>query len=259
MNSQSDQSTSKQVDEFYVGYLPLPAGHRRLLRFLLPALLWACVAVAALALKGSRPAGDGEWDTTALQSWSGVLRFAPYPVLHREVDGQLEEWLLVEMGKVAANRRAEAFAGQAVTIQGYSLQRGGRQMIELTDGDSAITANLVATNAIAQPEAISRGSVELVGEILDSKCYLGAMLPGEGLTHQACARLCIDGGIPPMFIVRSASNEVSYYLLEGPTGEVANALVRRDVGVPVRVRGEWLQRGNRSILRLAAREAIERL
>ena len=39
-------------------------------------------------------------------------------------------------------------------------------------------------------------NVTLKGEIIDPKCYLGAMKPGGGKTHKACAMRCIAGGIP---------------------------------------------------------------
>ena len=45
--------------------------------------------------------------------------------------------------------------------------------------------------------------VMLRGEIVDSKCYLGVMNPGEGTVHRDCAARCLSGGLPPMLVVRS--------------------------------------------------------
>ena len=39
----------------------------------------------------------------------------------------------------------------------------------------------------------------LAGEILDAKCWFGAMRPGYGKTHKACAALCARGGLPLAF------------------------------------------------------------
>jgi hypothetical protein len=47
------------------------------------------------------------------------------------------------------------------------------------------------------------GRTTLEGEIVDSKCWLGVMRPGDGKVHKACASLCIRGGIPPMFVTRT--------------------------------------------------------
>ena len=50
------------------------------------------------------------------------------------------------------------------------------------------------------------GEVTLVGEVVDPKCWLGDMKPGDGKAHAACARLCMEGGIPPMLRVRTDSS-----------------------------------------------------
>ena len=39
----------------------------------------------------------------------------------------------------------------------------------------------------------------LIGEIVDSKRYLGVMNPGNGKVHRDCAVRCLSGGIPPIF------------------------------------------------------------
>ena len=41
------------------------------------------------------------------------------------------------------------------------------------------------------------GSLQIEGEIVDIKCWLGRMKPGDGRTHRACGQFCIQGGIPP--------------------------------------------------------------
>src|SRR5690349_19376703 len=69
--------------------------------------------------------------------------------------------------------------------------------------------------------------VSLRGEIVDSKCFLGAMRPGNGKTHKACAMLCIAGGVPPMFVTRDSAGREEYYLLAGPDGGPAPSDVVR--------------------------------
>ena len=40
----------------------------------------------------------------------------------------------------------------------------------------------------------------MAGEICDGKCETGAMRPGNGIAHRACAILCLAGGVPPVFV-----------------------------------------------------------
>jgi len=249
---------NERGDDFYVGYLPTPRKHRRFLRAFIPATLWGLVMIAALFLSSFRPAGSGEWDTANLRSWSGVVRFNPYPTLVvAGEDGESEEWPLVESGKFAADARAEFFRGKFTVVRGFALQRDGRRMIEIMPGHEGILAP-VEGEIPAEPVEESLGEVELRGEILDMKCYLGAMLPGDGLTHQTCARLCIDGGIPPMLVSRSEDGKMIYTLLTSADGGRANELVRRDLAVPVVVRGELIERGGTRLLRISDGVGVRR-
>src|SRR5262249_27089733 len=70
------------------------------------------------------------------------------------------------------------------------------------------------------------GRATLRGEIVDSKCYLGAMKPGGGRTHRGCALLCLKGGVPPLFVSRSGGSGPSTYLLASDTlGPAPDALL----------------------------------
>lgn len=248
----------EEGDDFYVGYLPTPGKHRRFLRAFIPATLWGLVMIAALFLSSFRPAGNGEWDTANLRSWSGVVRFQPYPTLIvAGEDGESEEWPLIETGKVAADARAEFFEGKFTVVRGFALQRDGRRMIEIMPGHEGILAPVEGEIPV-DPVEESLGQVELSGEILDMKCYLGAMLPGDGLTHQTCARLCIDGGIPPMLVSRTAEGKMHYTLLASADGGRANEIVRRDLAIPVVVRGELVQRGGTRLLRISDDGGVRR-
>jgi hypothetical protein len=98
--------------------------------------------------------------------------------------------------------------------------------------------------------ARSLGKHRLVGEIVDAKCFLGVMNPGDGKPHRACASLCIRGGIPPLLVVRQSadSTPAAYLLLVGKDGRPLNDEILDLVGEPVEVEGEILdQDGIRSI------------
>jgi len=58
----------------------------------------------------------------------------------------------------------------------------------------------------------------MVGEICDGKCTSGAMRPGTGIAHRACARLCLAGDIPPVLVTVQPALGRSFFLLAGPDG-----------------------------------------
>jgi hypothetical protein len=81
--------------------------------------------------------------------------------------------------------------------------------------------------------------VTLRGEIVDSKCFLGVMAPGEGKTHKDCASLCLRGGIPPAFVVRDREGRTALLLLVSESGDslAGHAAALRLAGEPIEVTG----------------------
>jgi hypothetical protein len=65
----------------------------------------------------------------------------------------------------------------------------------------------------------------LRGEIVDTKCYLGVMTPGEDKVHRGCAVRCISRGVPPAFLVRDASAD-SRILSFGPATTAGRWAIR---------------------------------
>lgn len=241
-----------EKDEFYVGYLPLPWGHSRFLRIAIPLTLWLMVFVSAGIAWTQRHPGDAVWDDATERDWVGVLRAAPYPMLLVESgDDAGSIALLVEQGKLGATR-AKQFDGARVTLRGWRLQRDGRRIIELHPADDAITRQ-EGTPAPPAPEMIAaEARAEIVGEIMDAKCFLGAMKPGEGLAHKACAILCITGGIPPMLVSREGGSTRYYLLTDEQGGPMPRELIPL-VGEPVRATGTLARIGDLDMLRLSAR------
>ena len=230
----------------YVGYLPTPPREKRFLRALVPGQLWVGATATGLVAWQMQDPGAAVWDISNEETWEGVLRADPYPLLEIDRAGETEIVLLVEMGKFGTER-ARAFDGQRVEVTGFELERDGRRIFEMVPEDRAISAIGEPLAAAAAPPA-SIGPVTLRGEIMDSKCFLGAMKPGEGQGHRACAILCIRGGIPPMLVTRDASGNASYYLLVGTDGAglAPDALDR--IGEPVEISGELTRRGDLMML-----------
>ncbi|MFG0259930.1 MAG: hypothetical protein ACF8LK_06210 [Phycisphaerales bacterium JB041] len=226
----------------YVGYLHLPERHRR---FVVGA---ACVFVCALAAAGAaialsqRDPGDAVWDTGMERMWTGVVRMEPYPMLVGD-DGTVR--LIVGMGKFAVWDRVAPFEGMTCEVRGFALAREHRRVIELAMDDGAINATF-ETRQPATESAQPRDGEDVVvfGEIVDGKCYLGAMKPGDGKAHKACAVLCISGGLPPLVAADVPGAGRLYPLLRVDGSTELPEAVLRVVGQPVRISGRLsLQNG----------------
>lgn len=89
----------------------------------------------------------------------------------------------------------------------------------------------------------------LLGEIVDTKCYLGAMKPGRGKAHRDCASLCIRGGIPAALLVRTEGGERRLVHLLNRQGQPLGRELLEWVGEPVEVWGTLRRRDNRLFLR----------
>lgn len=260
------------ADELYVGYLPVPDGVRGFVRLTAPLLI-ALVGLAALLLaRTQRDPGEGVWDEATARSFTGVLYTSPYPMLIPDAQTAAREgddsrapraYLIVGFGKHGAAERLETLDGQHVRLNGWRLQRQGRRMIELEPTDDAITsagsvAASTTTTRVHESSDSPRLRVTLRGEIVDSKCYLGAMKPGDGRTHKACATLCVRGGIPPSFVSRNASGTSSIYLLVNERGEPLSPDAYPFIADAVEVTGEIAEMHGLPVLRIAARD-IRRL
>lgn len=232
--------TSRAAMEFFVGYLPMPAGHRGFVRLLVPTALWGLCALSALVAWRMSSAGTGQWDTSKSVELRGVISVEPYPGVLIERDGGSgkELVLLVEEGKLPLRSGLDSLAGRSAVVRGTILERGGRRMLELLPADEGLKLESDVPAAPFTPaHRAPKLNAVVSGEIVDYKCYLGAMKPGSGATHRGCAALCVQGGIPPALVVRDANGAEVIYLLAAEDGGRANALVLDFVGGLASVRG----------------------
>lgn len=235
----------RREDGFYVGYLPMPSRHARFLRVVVPALSIAIFIAGVLMVWRMRDPGPAVWDAGADRSWTGRLAVSPYPILFTQDDALL----VVAIGKASARPRLESHDGRLVRLRGHLLQRNGLRMIELAQDEGAIKR--IASEApgqIVRPVALGRRA--LSGQIVDGKCFLGAMKPGDGKAHKACAALCIRGGLPPLLAVpRSDGRHECWLLLDEDGGPMPAALLAR-VAEPITLIGEAAQLGPLRTLRI---------
>jgi hypothetical protein len=250
-------------DDFFIGWLPVPASYRRVLLPVAVGLLVVAAGTAAALAYLQRDPGPAHWGSDTV-TFDGILLTSPYALIRvpGEADGRARVLILVEEGKFGALARAEQLVhgrreGVAVRVSGTVLHRDGRWVLELAEGEKGLR-RLTAEEerrlrpGLGWPEAeVVAERATLTGEIIDPKCYLGAMKPGGGKTHKACAMLCISGGVPPMFVTRDADRRETFYLLTTADGGPANEQVLPFVGDPTSVTGRVERRGDLLFLGLA--------
>ena len=235
-------------NDFYVGYLPsAPAALARRTLHVVIALIVCSLLLAALIVFSQSGFGHGVFEYGKEREFRGVIEAAPYPVLavERPGDGH-SRYLLSRVGKHGALALVQKFVAHAVKLRGTLVYRDGLTMIEIADG--GVQLDEAAVVPAAETER-SQGAVTLTGEIVDSKCYLGVMKPGNTKAHRDCAVRCISGGIPPVLLVRDAHGNASYYLLVGKEGESLNDAVLDLVAESIEVSGELRSCGELMSLR----------
>ncbi len=243
------------MSDFYVGYLPkAPEGLARFVRKVTVALGLLAVAAALGLVVGQMPSATSAFEFGKLRSFEGVVVTRPFPTLLVSRPGEVGEqdkysrYLLVAPGKYGADDLVAGVDGKHVRLQGQLIYREGGTMVEITPGSITV----VDAAPVDQGAIRDLGTVTLTGEIVDSKCYLGVMNPGQGKAHRDCAARCLSGGIPPIFIT---SNGQSQLLLVGTDGSaLGRDALREFVAEPVTIRGELLQRGESRLLKIDPRE-----
>jgi hypothetical protein len=248
-------------DEFYIGYEPqMPPGiASHLARGVIAGVALALLTAAgALALHHRLAPATFEYGHP--QTAAGELRRLPYP---RLLAAGRTTWL-VGPGKSDADAALGDVAEGPVVLEGTRIARGPHTMLEVVPG-SARAAGPPGTRSVpsgpgtdgtglAPPDAESAArqvhdaEITLHGEVVDSKCFLGVMNPGEGTVHRDCARVCLRGGIPPMLLVRGAEEEEALLLLVGPSGEPIGRQLADLAGQAVSVRGHLTRDGDTLIL-----------
>ena len=217
---------AEEKDPFYVGYQSMPKAHRRLFRKIVPFLLVVFIILGVLLVVFQETPGKGEgWDPTggSARLWQGMVYSEPYGLFRfRDVDGKIKTALLTSMVKTGVAERLRDLHGRFVQIKGVLIRREERFVLSvLNDKDAIVALSEQPQDDFFFPQASLpiQKNVKLEGEIIDPKCYIGAMKPGEGKTHKACAVLCLKGGIAPMFVIRNVELGEILYLLTDERGK----------------------------------------
>jgi hypothetical protein len=249
----------------YASYFKLPLREKRFLRLYVPAMLWVLAAVAFVWARAQQSPGDAVWDDAKVRTFTGWYLAKPYPMLFADDcgTGKPGVMMLVEVGKHGVERMPAGSNGQRMRIDGWLLRREGRTMIELDpDAEPKPQVDEAAGGARAMPAALSATGEPVArvlrGEIVDFKCFLGAMKPGSGKAHKACAALCVGGGVPPVLVCRDGAGGADFYILQSPGGVPMDESLRRFIGDEIEISGQETTLGDVKILTVVAGSARRR-
>lgn len=242
-------------DEFYIGWEDKAApGIKRFVRRIVWLLLVVCLGGALALAARQRTIGVSVFEWGTVKQFSGILQTQPYP--HLLVprpggfgpDSSFSTYYLVAPFKHGLDReKVSALDGKTVSLKGTLIYRGNQTMVEaIPDSIKAADRQLPPLQGL---ETVSLGRQTFVGEIVDSKCHLGVMNPGQLLPHRDCAILCISGGIPPVLLVHQKIGPPIYLLLASADNRPVNQQVLDLVAEPVQITGEVQRQGELLILR----------
>ncbi|MGB2100410.1 MAG: hypothetical protein ACPH7I_04420 [Flavobacteriaceae bacterium] len=203
-----------------------------------------------------KPFNNHQFEIGQVREFQGVYVEKPKPMLILDDTYYPNSYdnhaLLVGYGKFGATstiREIEKIWGdlayKQIRIRGTLLYGDGKLVIELTDGVSSISE----VSERSHDKDIPSQKTEVIrhGEIIDPKCWFGAMKPGEGKVHKSCAIRCISGGIPPILRVKQ-QEEYVYYILQSEGDEDINQSILSFVGEPVAVQGQEYTHNGWSVL-----------
>ncbi len=236
--------------DFFVGWTgKLPAAHAGFLRAILVALLVGLPVLAGVLARANDDTGTGgfDWDAGA-QTLRGTVTARPYPLLHLAGGHTL---MLSGVGKSGVDLDP-ALDGRNVEVSGFLLKRGTLDMLLVDDLHAA------DGNAVPVAPAAPLGTWRLTGEICDGKCYTGAMRPGSGLSHRACANLCLIGGVPPVFVTTAPVAGTSFLLLADADGAALPDSVRDLAALRIQLDGKLERRGDLLVFRTDLAQARRR-
>ena len=186
--------SDKNSGEFYVGYQPhAPRGITIILRRVVLALVVTAVLVAVVLTFGQGKLPKSVFEYGQIRDFEGMIRERPVPVLAvarpfaAETSTGESRYALVSQGKHGAAGDVMGFDGRRVKLRGSLIYRDGVAMIELVNGSIEVIPS--ESGPKKPPKRDWLGVQTIVGEIVDSKCYLGVMNPA---TQYSSSRMCCE-------------------------------------------------------------------
>ncbi len=242
---------AKEKDPFFVGWGKIPKDYKVFLISLTASII-AVFAILSYAISSTQ-SDPGDGALMGLTTAVGILQADPYPVLHVISSGRYqpgETIILSGGGKRGVVKRAAGFDGQVVRAAGVTMQRGDLNGMQLRSGKNGLRGDDTGADAFTV-RVENLGRWRLTGEICDGKCLNGAMRPGRGLAHKACANLCLLGGVPPVFVSSAPVEGSEFLLMADANGKAVTEEILKFTATYVEIEGEVERRGELLIFKIS--------
>jgi len=221
---------------FFIGWSrDVPRSIRHFM-LIVSAAVFLGAAIAGFGIGVAAPdpgTGDYQFPEVTL---TGVIAARPQPILRLAPDETHKTAHAVLLSSEGTNGAQDVVAdldGKRVEIRGLLIKRGAVDMLEIAQikpADGPVAA------VPAPPIALGRWRV--TGEICDGKCYTGAMRPGSGLAHKACAGICFVGGVPALFVSTGPIEGSSFLLIVDKTTGTFSPAFRDLTALRIAIEGE---------------------
>ncbi|MEK7723603.1 MAG: hypothetical protein AAB336_04590 [Acidobacteriota bacterium] len=227
-------------EDFYIGYLSkMPKSIAKAGKVFVVSAIVVGIGLVVVLWIAQKPFAKSIFEFGSVKDFEGTIQAQPIPFLLIEKEEKnnglpmFERIPLVAEGKHGLE--AKSLDGQWVKLKGTLIYRDDLKMIEVAS--DSIEKFGAKTSPFGE-KSESLGKFTLKGEIVDSKCYLGVMNPGQSKSHRDCAVACLRGGIPPLFVVKDSSGNVSELWLLSEKGESVNKEILDFVAEPIEISGE---------------------
>jgi hypothetical protein len=219
---------------FFIGWAGLPRELYGFVASVVAVIIGIGSMFAALILIALPPRETGAWDAG---DFEGVLVTKPYALVRvpAAADKPARSVLLVDEWKFGLPLGSEYADGQTVHVQGFALSRGDVTVLQISGAPQRLDHATGSVSALRDA-----GEQILSGEIVDSKCWAGAMNPGDGKAHRGCGSLCLLGNIPALFITRAPDGAIRWYVLADADGNPLDEAIRLHIGEPQTLTGHVL-------------------
>lgn len=259
-------------DEFYIGWQDkAPTLYGKKVKRTVLWLLLIVPMVGALLVFGQKQFINSTFEIARLRTLDGILITEPIPCLKMPLGTdkngltQYQRVLLIGAGKKSATptldaiekMQNQALNGKGVQLEGKLIYFDGKLAMELSNGVEAFKSFKTIPDAPSFEQKL--GDATLRGEILDPKCYLGVMRPGEGKPHRSCAIRCIEGGIPPFFKAETKDDARQYFFVLDENGQPVYDKVAKYVADQVQLCGTVEQWDDWYVFKMDVAQGFTRL
>lgn len=254
---------TEKSDPFYVGYMGrLPKGLGWFVVLAMAGFVVGMIATSIFAAASIQNPGDGQvlWGE-GRQEMIGRLEYAPYPVLRVPAEGDTpaRSIMLTGVTKVGVVKRGREFDGVMVRAEGFVVKRGDLSLLQVVGSKRGLdAADEYSPPDYHPPAAVKHGRWKLTGEICDGKCYAGAMRPGRGLAHKACASLCLTDGVPPVFVSEGPVKGRNFFLMADKDGNLLGPEITKLLSLYITLEGEVVQMDDLMIFKADLSTAVIR-